>query len=293
MCLSHCRNLEHWKLWEHNSFIILGFWKARQRKPDSPWSSDLQRHNSTPRMFHNCHPPDALYRMTPASFEPSIDYVVTKMPRFAFEKFPGAKAELTTMMKSVGETMAMGRTWIESFQKACRGLEIGLDGWALPKDYKLLPRDQLIFKLRVPCPERIIVMKQAFNEGMTKEELNELTKFDPWWLDNLQARSAYLVEASTMPCRSARLIIARASLPFRIGACSAASSYYSFKYPAYTPPFVHHDPGGHVLSKAHTMQRQLLPALAAVANSGVLHSTAGTARVGALAVRAEPRQPLS
>lgn len=83
------------------------------------------------------------------------------MPRFTFEKFPGAKAELTTMMKSVGETMAIGRTWIESFQKACRGLETGLDGWSLPPGYKRLPKDQLVYKLRVPSPERFVVLKQV------------------------------------------------------------------------------------------------------------------------------------
>jgi hypothetical protein len=108
------------------------------------------------------------------------------MPRFTFEKFPGAKPELSTMMKSVGETMAIGRTWIESLQKACRGLEIGLDGWSLPKGYKLLPKDQLVYKLRVPSPDRIVAMKQAYNEGMSHEEIAQLTKFDPWWLDNMQ-----------------------------------------------------------------------------------------------------------
>jgi carbamoyl-phosphate synthase large subunit len=131
-------------------------------------------------------------RKTPASFEPSIDYVITKMPRFTFEKFPGAMPELTTMMKSVGETMAIGRTWVESLQKACRGLEIGLDGWSLPEGYKLLPKDQLIYKLRVPNPDRIVVLKQAYNEGISREEINRLTAFDPWWLDNLQVFSLTL-----------------------------------------------------------------------------------------------------
>ena len=141
-------------------------------------------------------------RKTPASFEPSIDYVITKMPRFAFEKFPGTKAELTTMMKSVGETMAMGRTWIESLQKACRGLEIGLDGWGLPSDYELLPKDKLQYKLRVPNPDRIVVLKQAFNEGMSKKEIFEYTNIDPWWLDNLQARFRILPAppATRRPC---------------------------------------------------------------------------------------------
>jgi carbamoyl-phosphate synthase large subunit len=123
---------------------------------------------------------------TPASFEPSIDYIVTKIPRFAFEKFPGTKAELTTMMKSVGEVMAIGRTWQESLQKALRGMETGLDGWSLPKNFKRLPRDQLIYKLRVPNPERMTIMKQAFEDGFTPAELFELTKIDPWWLAQLQ-----------------------------------------------------------------------------------------------------------
>ncbi|GAX74736.1 hypothetical protein CEUSTIGMA_g2183.t1 [Chlamydomonas eustigma] len=123
---------------------------------------------------------------TPASFEPSIDYVITKIPRFAFEKFPGAKAELGTMMKSVGEVMAMGRTWIESFQKALRGLETGLDGWDLPKNYKKLPKEEMLYKLRVPNPDRFIVMRQAFDEGLGVDELYELTKVDKWWLVQLK-----------------------------------------------------------------------------------------------------------
>jgi len=123
---------------------------------------------------------------TPASFEPSIDYIVTKIPRFAFEKFPGTKAELTTMMKSVGEVMAIGRTWQESMQKALRGMETGLDGWSLPRNWKRLPRDQLVYKLRVPNPDRFIVMKQAFEDGFTPAELFELTKIDPWWLAQMQ-----------------------------------------------------------------------------------------------------------
>lgn len=123
---------------------------------------------------------------TPASFEPSIDYVITKMPRFAFEKFPGTKAELTTMMKSVGETMAMGRTWVESLQKAMRGLETGLDGWSLPKGWEMLPRDKLTYRLRVPNPERFVVLKQAYDEGFTDKELFDMTFIDPWWLANLR-----------------------------------------------------------------------------------------------------------
>ena len=119
---------------------------------------------------------------TPASFEPSIDYVITKIPRFAFEKFPGSKAELGTMMKSVGEVMAIGRTWQESFQKALRGMETGLDGWDLPKGYKPLTKDQLLYKLRVPNPDRFTYLRQAFGDGLTPDELFQLTKIDPWWL---------------------------------------------------------------------------------------------------------------
>lgn len=129
--------------------------------------------------------PNDITQKTPASFEPSIDYIVTKIPRFAFEKFPGSKAELTTMMKSVGEVMAIGRTWQESVQKALRGMETGLDGWSLPKNWKRLPRDQLMYKLRVPNPDRMIILKQAFEDGLTKEELFELTNIDPWWLAQL------------------------------------------------------------------------------------------------------------
>uniref|UniRef100_A0A7S1SPT9 Carbamoyl phosphate synthase arginine-specific large chain, chloroplastic n=2 Tax=Tetraselmis chuii TaxID=63592 RepID=A0A7S1SPT9_9CHLO len=126
--------------------------------------------------------PNDITRKTPASFEPSIDYIVTKIPRFAFEKFPGASNGLSTMMKSVGEAMAMGRTFQESFQKALRSLETGLDGWALPSNYKPLPEQKLLFNLRTPNPERMVYIKQAFNDGMTAEEINDLTKIDPWFL---------------------------------------------------------------------------------------------------------------
>eukprot|EP00879_Flechtneria_rotunda_P008192 GHRR01008582.1.p1 GENE.GHRR01008582.1~~GHRR01008582.1.p1 ORF type:complete len:946 (+),score=318.01 GHRR01008582.1:215-3052(+) len=130
--------------------------------------------------------PNDITQKTPASFEPSIDYIVTKIPKFAFEKFKGTKAELTTQMKSVGEVMAIGRTWQESLQKALRGMEAGLDGWSLSKGWKRLPKDQLMYKLRVPNPDRITIMKQAFEDGMTKEELFELTAIDPWWLAQLE-----------------------------------------------------------------------------------------------------------
>ena len=130
--------------------------------------------------------PNDITLKTPASFEPSIDYVVTKIPRFAFEKFPGATPVLTTQMKSVGESMAIGRTFQESFQKALRSLETGLDGWSLPKNWKPLPADKLIYNMRVPSPERMIVIRQAFEDGMTEDEIFEYTSIDPWFLAQMK-----------------------------------------------------------------------------------------------------------
>mgnify|MGYP001340700001 CR=1 FL=1 len=115
---------------------------------------------------------------TPASFEPSIDYVVTKVPRFAFEKFPQADARLTTQMKSVGEVMAMGRTFQESLQKALRGLEIGAHGFdEMAADEEVLARE-----LSVPGPRRIWYVGEAFRQGMTQENVQRLTAIDPWFL---------------------------------------------------------------------------------------------------------------
>ena len=115
---------------------------------------------------------------TPASFEPSIDYVVTKVPRFAFEKFPSADARLTTQMKSVGEVMAMGRTFQESFQKALRGLEVGVDGM----NQKTTDRERIEEELGEPGPERIWYVGDAFACGFSVEEVHQLTKIDPWFL---------------------------------------------------------------------------------------------------------------
>ncbi|MBY0238405.1 MAG: carbamoyl-phosphate synthase large subunit [Burkholderiaceae bacterium] len=115
---------------------------------------------------------------TPASFEPSIDYVVTKVPRFAFEKFPTADNRLTTQMKSVGEVMAMGRTFQESFQKALRGLEVGVDGL----NQKTIDRETLEVELGEPGPERIWYVGDAFAQGFTLEEVHALTHIDPWFL---------------------------------------------------------------------------------------------------------------
>jgi carbamoyl-phosphate synthase large subunit len=119
---------------------------------------------------------------TPASFEPSIDYVVTKIPRFAFEKFKDADDRLTTQMKSVGEVMAMGRTFQESFQKALRGLEVGVDGM----NEKTQDREVLEKELGSPGPERIWYVGDAFAQGMSVSEVFALTKIDPWFLVQIE-----------------------------------------------------------------------------------------------------------
>jgi carbamoyl-phosphate synthase large subunit len=120
---------------------------------------------------------------TPASFEPSIDYVVTKIPRFAFEKFPQANDRLTTQMKSVGEVMAIGRTFRESLQKALRGLETGMDGL----DSVSLDRDVIEAEIGNPGPERLWYVADAFRIGMSMDEVFAFTKIDPWFLVQIQA----------------------------------------------------------------------------------------------------------
>ncbi|HLS85672.1 MAG TPA: carbamoyl-phosphate synthase large subunit, partial [Burkholderiales bacterium] len=119
---------------------------------------------------------------TPASFEPTIDYVVTKVPRFAFEKFPQANDRLTTQMKSVGEVMAIGRTFQESFQKALRGLEVGVDGL----NQRTTDRETIEKELGEPGPERIWYVGDAFENGFTLEEVHRLTRIDPWFLDQIK-----------------------------------------------------------------------------------------------------------
>ncbi|MCL1463364.1 carbamoyl-phosphate synthase large subunit [Argonema galeatum] len=125
-------------------------------------------------------------KKTPASFEPTIDYVVTKIPRFAFEKFPGTPAILTTQMKSVGEAMAIGRTFCESFQKALRSLETGRAGWGCDKTEKLASLEQIRAQLRTPNPERIFTVRHAMQMGMSVEDIYELTGIDPWFLDKMK-----------------------------------------------------------------------------------------------------------
>ncbi|BAZ29128.1 carbamoyl-phosphate synthase large subunit [Cylindrospermum sp. NIES-4074] len=125
-------------------------------------------------------------KQTPASFEPTIDYVVTKIPRFAFEKFPGSEPVLTTQMKSVGEAMAIGRTFNESFQKALRSLETGRAGWGCDKAEKLPSGEQIRAQLRTPNPDRIFAVRHALQSGISPEDIYELTAIDPWFLDKLQ-----------------------------------------------------------------------------------------------------------
>jgi len=122
---------------------------------------------------------------TPASFEPTIDYVVTKIPRFAFEKFKGAEPLLSTAMKSVGEVMAIGRNFKESLQKALRGLETGLDGFNRIEELEGAGRDQINAALSRATPDRILVIGQAFREGFSVEDVHAVTKYEPWFLRHI------------------------------------------------------------------------------------------------------------
>jgi carbamoyl-phosphate synthase large subunit len=155
---------------------------------------------------------------TPASFEPSIDYIVTKIPRFAFEKFPAADARLTTQMKSVGEVMAMGRTFAESLQKALRGLEtgkVGLDPTGLdPANEEDMAR--LRRELKEPGPERIFHVADAFRAGMAVEDVHALSFIDPWFLDRIEE----IVDAERQVAESGLEGI-------DAGACAASSAWAS------------------------------------------------------------------
>ena len=128
--------------------------------------------------------PNDITRETPACFEPSIDYVVTKLPRFTFEKFPAADNRLGVSMKSVGETMAIGRTFKESLQKAFRSLEIGVDGLDLKAEAKL-DTDRLDDYLTTTCTERTIAIKTALKRGYSIEKVHEMTFLDPWFIDQI------------------------------------------------------------------------------------------------------------
>ncbi|EAU73985.1 carbamoyl-phosphate synthase large subunit [Synechococcus sp. RS9916] len=137
---------------------------------------------------------------TPACFEPTIDYVVTKIPRFAFEKFRGSPAVLTTAMKSVGEAMAIGRCFEESFQKALRSLETGLSGWGCDRPDVSMPAAELERSLRTPSPDRILAVRAAMVEGRTDAEIHALSRIDPWFLAKL--RTLINAEASLLKGRS-------------------------------------------------------------------------------------------
>ena len=134
---------------------------------------------------------------TPAAFEPTIDYVVTKIPRFAFEKFKGAEAVLGTAMKSVGEVMAIGRNIHESMQKALRGLETGLSGFNFVDRLVGAPRAEIEAALAVATPDRLLVAAQALREGFTVAEVHAIAKYDPWFLE----RIAEIVAAENEVCR--------------------------------------------------------------------------------------------
>ncbi|HRU05953.1 MAG TPA: carbamoyl-phosphate synthase large subunit [Candidatus Brocadiia bacterium] len=128
--------------------------------------------------------PNDITRYTPACFEPAIDYCVVKLPRFTFEKFPGADQTLTTQMKSVGETMAIGRTFKEALQKGLRGLEIGRSGL---DSLKTRPtKEQIREKLLTPNAERLFYIKEAFRQGWTQEDIARDTRIDPWFLRNIR-----------------------------------------------------------------------------------------------------------
>jgi carbamoyl-phosphate synthase large subunit len=135
--------------------------------------------------------------VTPASFEPTIDYVVTKIPRFAFEKFRGTEATLSTAMKSVGEVMAIGRSFHESLQKALRGLETGLIGLDGIRELYGAPKDQILAALAVPAPDRLLVAAQALREGLSVQEVHDVTRYDPWFLE----RIAEIVAEEEAICR--------------------------------------------------------------------------------------------
>ncbi len=125
-------------------------------------------------------------RETAASFEPSIDYVVTKIPRFTFEKFPGAKDELTTAMKSVGEAMSIGRTFKESLQKGMRSMELGYPGLGFGFRLPYQDKEAVLASLRTPNSRRILALREAVRMGMTDDEIFDVAYFDPWWVRQIR-----------------------------------------------------------------------------------------------------------
>jgi carbamoyl-phosphate synthase large subunit len=149
--------------------------------------------------------PNDITRETPASFEPTIDYVVTKVPRFTFEKFPTANAVLTTSMKSVGEAMSIGRTFKESMQKALRSLETGRWGFGFDKkDFHGVTREEIETKLAVPNAERIFWLQAAFVNGWTIDEIFETTNIDPWFLHHLKEIADEGMQLATLDLKNAK-----------------------------------------------------------------------------------------
>ena len=138
---------------------------------------------------------------TPACFEPTVDYIVTKIPRFAFEKFRGSSTVLTTAMKSVGEVMAIGRCFEESFQKAIRSLEIGRSGWGCDRPEENLTDSELDRMLRLPSPDRIMAVRTAMIHGRSDQEIHDLSQIDPWFLAKLR----YLIEVENTLLRGKSL----------------------------------------------------------------------------------------
>ncbi len=149
--------------------------------------------------------PNDITRETPASFEPTIDYVVTKIPRFTFEKFPTANATLTTSMKAVGEAMSIGRTFKESMQKCLRSLETGRFGFGFDgKDPKNPTKEEITRKLTIPNAERIFWLQTAFTQGWSIEEVFEATKIDPWFLQHLKQIADEGKDLSNMDLKRAK-----------------------------------------------------------------------------------------
>jgi carbamoyl-phosphate synthase large subunit len=166
---------------------------------------------------------------TPASFEPTIDYVVTKIPRFAFEKFRGADAILTTSMKSVGEVMAIGRSFAESLQKALRGLEIGLTGLDRVRELDGADPPAIESALARPTPDRLLVAAEALRQGFTVERINEIAGFDPWFLKRLEeivhAEEQLRVSGLPNDARGMRRLKAMGFSDARLGQLSLRSAH--------------------------------------------------------------------
>jgi len=164
---------------------------------------------------------------TPAAFEPTIDYVVTKIPRFAFEKFKGAKEDLSTAMKSVGEVMAIGRNFQESVQKALRGLETGLDGFNRVPELEGKSRDEITASLSRRTPDRLLKVAQAFREGFAVEDVARITGYDPWFLrqigDIVEAENALNRDGLPNDAQGLRRLKAMGFSDFRLATLAVRS----------------------------------------------------------------------